>query len=47
MAPKDSQPNRASKMPEDIYNMDETGFQMGITLTSKVVCGLETKQKPC
>ena len=31
-------------VPEDIYNMDETGFQMGITSTSKVVCGLETKQ---
>ena len=29
---------------EDIYNMDETGFQRGITLTSKVVCELETKQ---
>ena len=29
---------------EDIYNMDETGFQMGITSTSKVVCGSETKQ---
>ena len=29
---------------EDIYNMDETGFQMGVTSTAKVVCGLETKQ---
>ena len=24
--------------------MDETGFQMGVTSTAKVVCGLETKQ---
>ena len=31
-------------VPEDIYNIDETGFQMGITSTSKVVCGLETRQ---
>ena len=29
---------------EDIYNMDETGFQMGVTSTAKVVCGFETKQ---
>ncbi|ODM15521.1 hypothetical protein SI65_09124 [Aspergillus cristatus] len=28
----------------DIYNMDETGFQMGITSTAKVVCGMETRQ---
>ena len=26
------------------YNIDETGFQMGVTLTAKVVCGFETKQ---
>ena len=31
-------------MQEDIYNMDETGFQMGVTSTAKVVCGFETKQ---
>ena len=29
---------------KDIYNMDETGFQMGVTSTAKVVCGSETKQ---
>ena len=29
---------------EDIYNMDETSFQMGVTSTAKVICGLETKQ---
>jgi len=29
---------------EDIYNMDETGFQMGVTSTAKVVSGFETKQ---
>ena len=29
---------------EDIYNMDETGFQMGVTSTAKVVCGSETRQ---
>ena len=28
---------------EDIYNMDETGFQMGVTSTAKVVCGFEIK----
>lgn len=26
-----------------IYNMDETGFQMGMTLTAKVICGSETR----
>ena len=30
---------------EDIYNMDETGFQMGVTGTYRVICGLETKKK--
>lgn len=30
---------------EDIYNMDETGFQMGVGSTSKVVWGVETKQR--
>lgn len=29
---------------EDIYNMDETGFQMGVASTAKVVCGSETRQ---
>ena len=29
---------------EDVYNMDEAGFQMGVTSTAKVVCGFETKQ---
>ena len=29
---------------EDIYNMDETGFQMGVTSTDKVICGFETKK---
>ena len=31
-------------LTEDIYNMDETGFQMGVASTAKVVCGSETKQ---
>lgn len=31
-------------LAEDIYNMDETGFQMGVASTAKVVCGFETKQ---
>ena len=31
-------------MQEDIYNIDETGFQMGVTLTAKVVCGFKIKQ---
>ena len=31
-------------LTEDIYNMDETGFQMGVASTSKVICGSETKQ---
>ena len=31
-------------MKENIYNMDETGFQMGVASTTKVVCGSETKQ---
>ena len=29
---------------KDIYNMDETGFQMGVASTAKVICGSETKQ---
>ena len=31
-------------LTEDIYNMDETGFQIGVASTSKVICGSETKQ---
>lgn len=31
-------------LAEDIYNMDETGFKMGVASTAKVVCGFETKQ---
>ena len=31
-------------LTEDIYNMDETGFQMGVASTAKVVCGSETRQ---
>lgn len=31
-------------LEEDIYNMDETGFQMGVTSTAKVVCGTETRE---
>jgi hypothetical protein len=29
---------------EDIYNMDETGFQMGIISIAKVICGPETRE---
>lgn len=29
---------------EDIYNMVETSFQMGVASPAKVVCGLESKQ---
>ena len=28
---------------QDIYNMDETGFQIGVASTAKVVCGSETR----
>jgi len=31
-------------LEQDIYNMDETGFQMGIISTAKVVCGSETRE---
>src|SRR5699024_8672333 len=31
-------------LPKDIYNMDETGFQMDVASTSKVICGSGTKQ---
>ena len=30
-------------LEEDIYNIDETGFQMGVASTAKVVCGSETR----
>lgn len=30
-------------MTQDIYNMYETGFQMGIISTAKVICGSETR----
>ncbi|KAL1982496.1 hypothetical protein VTN96DRAFT_1287 [Rasamsonia emersonii] len=29
---------------QDIYNMDETGFQMGVISTAKVICGSETRE---
>lgn len=29
---------------EDIYNMDEAGFQMGVISTAKVICGSETRE---
>ena len=28
---------------EDIYNMDETGFQMGVISTAKVICRADTR----
>ena len=30
-------------LEQDIYNMDETGFQMGVASTAKVICGSETR----
>ena len=30
-------------LEQDIYNMDETGFQMGMISTAKVICGSETR----
>ncbi|OJJ87265.1 uncharacterized protein ASPGLDRAFT_1153176 [Aspergillus glaucus CBS 516.65] len=30
-------------LEQDIYNMDETGFRMGMTSTAKVICGSETQ----
>ena len=30
-------------LEQDIYNMDESGFQMGVTSTAKVICGSETR----
>lgn len=34
---------RYSILEKDIYNMDETGFQMGVASTAKVICGSETR----
>jgi len=31
---------------EDIYNFDETGFQMGIATTAKVICSSDRSGKP-
>ena len=31
-------------LEQDIYNIDETGFQMGIASTAKVICGSETRK---
>ena len=31
-------------LEKDIYNMNETGFQMGVTSTAKVICGIKTKE---
>ncbi|KAI9044681.1 uncharacterized protein KD926_011651 [Aspergillus affinis] len=31
-------------LEQDTYNMDETGFQMGVVLTAKVICGTESRQ---
>src|SRR5699024_8566523 len=30
-------------LEQDIYNMDETGFQMRMTATDKVICGSESR----
>ena len=34
---------RQRRDKKDIYNMDETGFQMGVASTAKVICGSETR----
>ena len=34
-------------LKRQLRNMDETGFQMGVTSTAKVVCGFKIKQKLC
>ncbi|KAH8430077.1 transposase [Aspergillus melleus] len=31
-------------LDQDTYNMDETGFQMGVAATAKVVCGAESRE---
>jgi hypothetical protein len=33
-------------LDEDIYNFDETGFQMGVITTAKVVTGAERSNRP-
>ena len=33
-------------LDEDIYNFDETGFQMGVIVTAKVITGAERSKKP-
>ena len=33
-------------MDEDIFNFNETGFQIGVILTAKVITGAERSQKP-
>jgi hypothetical protein len=33
-------------LDEDIYNFDETGFQMGVITTAKVVTGTERSNRP-
>jgi hypothetical protein len=33
-------------LDEDIYNFDETGFQMGVIATAKVITGAERSKKP-
>jgi len=35
-----------SILDEDIYNFDETGFQMGVITTAKVVTGAERSNRP-
>ena len=30
-------------LEQDIYNMNETGFQMGVASTAKIICGSETR----
>ena len=33
-------------MEEDVYNFDETGFQMGVILTAKAITGPERGDRP-
>jgi len=35
-----------SILAEDIYNFDETGFQMGVISTAKVVSGAKRSNRP-
>ena len=30
-------------LKQDIYNVDETGFQMGVVSTTKAICGSDTR----